>query len=179
MTEWVGPEYRGDLRTQSYASKPRIADVVFIDLPLFHDEGGDFCEVGRLTAEGELACCPGYRPAQISYSLMEPGAIKAWHLHRQQDDLWFVPPVDRVLIGLLDTRENSETYRTSMRFVLGAGEARLLFIPRGVAHGVANLRPVTANLIYFTNQGFNAESPDEHRLPPDLLGEDFWTIQPG
>lgn len=179
MSDWIGPEYLGDLHAQSYAPRPRIEGVLLVDLPLFHDEGGDFCEIGRLTVGGEMVCLPGYRPVQLSYSLMEPGAIKAWHLHRRQDDLWFVPPSNRLLVGLLDVREASATYRTSMRFVMGAGEARLLYIPCGVAHGVANLRPVPASIIYFTNQVFDAEAPDEHRLPSDLLGKDFWTIQPG
>jgi dTDP-4-dehydrorhamnose 3,5-epimerase len=153
--------------------------VQLIDLPLFSDEGGDFCELTRFLADGTLSQLPEYRPAQISYSLMEPGTIKAWHLHRNQDDLWFVPPGDRLLIGLLDTREGSPTHDRSMRLVMGAGKARLLFVPRGVAHGVANLSPRPASVIYFVNQGFDAQQPDEHRLPHDILGPDFWTIQPG
>jgi dTDP-4-dehydrorhamnose 3,5-epimerase len=66
-----------------------------------------------------------------------------------------------------------------MRLVLGSGKARLLLIPRGVAHGVANLSSQPAAVIYFVNQAFNLERPDEHRLPYDLLGEDFWSIRPG
>jgi dTDP-4-dehydrorhamnose 3,5-epimerase len=96
-----------------------------------------------------------------------------------QEDVWFVPPGDRLLVGLVDVREHSPTYQTSMRLVMGAGKARLLFIPRGVAHGAANLGSHPAGIIYFVNQAFDADRPDEHRLPHDLLGVDFWTIQPG
>jgi dTDP-4-dehydrorhamnose 3,5-epimerase len=176
---WVRERYRAAVSTQSYASRPRIEGVQLIDLSLFSDEGGDFCEVTRFLEDGRLSHLPGYRPAQISYSLMEPGTIKAFHLHRNQDDLWFVPPGDRLLIGLLDVREGSATRDLSMRLVLGAGKARLLFVPRGVAHGVANLSPRPASVIYFVTQAFDAQNPDEHRLPYDLLGPDFWTIQPG
>jgi len=28
---------------------------------------------------------------------MDPGVIKAFHLHRRQTDVWFVPPGDRML----------------------------------------------------------------------------------
>ena len=66
-----------------------------------------------------------------------------------------------------------------MRFALGAGKARLLFIPRGVAHGVANLSSRPASIIYFVNRAFDAENPDEHRLPWDVIGAAFWSIQPG
>jgi dTDP-4-dehydrorhamnose 3,5-epimerase len=134
--------------------------VALADLPVFSDEGGDFCEVTRLSPDGTLTLSPGYRPAQISYSLMEPGQIKAFHLHRNQEDLWFVPPAHRLLVGRLDVRDGSPSYRSHLRLVLGAGKGRLLFIPRGVAHGVANLTTSHASIIYFTNTAFD---PDHKR----------------
>jgi dTDP-4-dehydrorhamnose 3,5-epimerase len=176
---WVAERFRDAVSTQSYGQRRAIDGVLLIDLKVFSDEGGDFCEVSRLGADGTLECLPSYRPAQISYSLMEPGAIKAWHLHREQDDLWFVPPSERLLIGLLDVREGSATSDAVMRLALGAGNARLLLIPRGVAHGVANLGTRPAMLVYFANNVFDAANPDEHRLPFDLLGPDFWSIRPG
>ena len=177
--EWVGSLYRHGVTTQSYAPKRRVEGVQIVDLQLFSDEGGDFCEVTRFLSDGTLSPLPGFRPAQISYSFMEPGTIKAWHLHRRQDDLWFVPPSPRLLVGLLDVREDSPTYQISMRLALGTGRARLLYIPKGVAHGVANLATHSASLIYFVDRPFDPDEPDEHRLPYDLLGAEFWTIQPG
>lgn len=177
--EWVGPAYRALVETQSYASPAPIDGVERIDLRLFSDEGGDFCEVVRFAPDGSLLALPGYRPAQISYSQLEPGQIKALHLHAHQDDLWFVPPQFRLLVGLLDVRTDSPSYERSMRLVLGAGKPRLLRIPHGVAHGVANLTGAAASILYFTDRAFDPEEPDEHRLPHDLLGEDFWTIRPG
>ncbi|HEX6509919.1 MAG TPA: dTDP-4-dehydrorhamnose 3,5-epimerase family protein [Chloroflexota bacterium] len=177
--EWVGAEYRDQVHTQTYAGRARIDGVQLIDLRVFSDEGGDFCELTRFEPDGTLSLVPGYRPAQISHSLMEPGTIKALHLHELQDDLWFVAPQDRLLVGLLDVREASPTYEMQMRLVLGAGKGRLLLIPKGVAHGVANLSPLRASIIYFTNRAFDESHPDEHRLPYDLLGADFWTIRPG
>ena len=35
---------------------------------------------------------------------MDPGVIKAFHLHRRQTDVWFVPPGDKMLLVLLDVR---------------------------------------------------------------------------
>lgn len=176
---FVGEAFRDHVSTQSYEPSPRIDGVQIIDLRLFSDEGGDFCEVARFAPGGYLSGIPDYRIEQISYSLVEPGAIKAWHLHERQDDVWFALPNERVLVGLLDVRAESPTYRQTMRFVLGAGRARLVFIPRGVAHGVANLGTRPAGIIYLMNQQFDPAHPDEHRLPYDVLGADFWTIQPG
>lgn len=174
----LAPGYADKVSTQSYGGKPRIQGVRLIDLRLMSDEGGDFAEIARLH-NGQLEGVSEYNAAQISYSFMEPGTIKAWHLHYRQDDLWFVPPHDRLLVGLLDTRADSPTVDSVMRLTMGAGRARLLLIPRGVAHGVANLSPFPASVIYFTNQSFNLDDPDERRLPYDELGADFWTIQPG
>jgi dTDP-4-dehydrorhamnose 3,5-epimerase len=175
----IGEAFREQVSTQDYAPRPRIEGVALVEVPLFSDEGGDFCEITRFLPDGTLSNLADYRPAQLSYSFMEPGAIKAWHLHYRQDDLWFVPPHTRLLIGLLDLREGSPSYEVSMRLALGVGKARLLFIPRGVAHGVANLAPVPGNLMYLTTQTFDPADPDEHRLPFDLLGADFWAIRPG
>lgn len=174
----IAARYHEQVTTQSYTGKPQIGGVTVLDLRLMSDEGGDFAEIARLQG-GRLEAFPQYEPAQISYSSMEPGTIKAFHLHYRQDDLWFIPPHSRLLIGLLDTREDSPTVHTAMRLTMGAGKARLLFIPRGVAHGVANLSSGPASLIYLTNQAFDINDPDERRLPFDLLGAEFWTIQPG
>jgi dTDP-4-dehydrorhamnose 3,5-epimerase len=114
---------------------------------------------------------------QVNYSVLQPGTIKAWHLHKHQEDAWFVPPSGRLLVGLLDARQGQGG--ASMRFVLGDGKAQLLLIPRGVAHGVANPFQAPQPMLYLVNQQFSAERPDEHRLPWDLLGKDFWAIQPG
>lgn len=175
----IGKRYVELLTTQGYGRKGQIDGVKLIELPVFSDEGGDFTEIARFMAGGAVESLPDYRPAQISYSFMESGTIKAWHLHRRQDDLWFVPPGDRLLVGLLDTREESPTLDQQRRLVMGAGKGRLLYIPRGVAHGVANISSRGAGIIYFANEAFNPESPDEHRLPWDLLGKEFWTVLPG
>lgn len=175
---WAGEAYRPLLSTQSYGPRPQIEGVALSPLRVFSDEGGDFCEITRLHG-GALAGFPHYSPAQISYSMMEPGTIKAWHIHQNQDDLWFLPTGPRLIVGLLDIRESSPTYRQSMRLPLGVGGAHLLYIPRGIAHGVANPGTRPACLIYFVNQAFDAHHPDEHRLPYDILGADFWAIQPG
>ena len=172
-------EYAGQLSTQDYAPVTTLAGVEFLELRQSVDEGGDFMELARLGPNGELLAKPEVHVSQVNFSRVLPGAIKAFHLHFNQEDVWFVPPEDRLLVGLLDTRRDSPTYRGHMRFVLGAGRCRLLYIPRGVAHGVANLWPQPAALMYLVNQHFSVDEPDERRLPWDIQGVDFWTIRPG
>ena len=173
----VAPEYAKQLWTQSYASKPRIEGVQVVELKRFVEDGGEFQELCRLGPGAELQGVPGFTVKQVNYSILQPGCIKAWHLHKVQEDVWFVPPNARLLVGLLDARQGKQG--ATMRMVLGDGRSQLLVIPRGVAHGVANPYPTPQPMLYFVNQAFDAAKPDEHRLPWDVLGKDFWQLQPG
>lgn len=174
----IDPLYRDQVKTQEYAKKGAIDGVEIINLPHFADDSGTFIEVTRLT-DGKHDWLHGVEARQASYSEMLPGAVKGLHLHYSQDDVWFIPPSSRMLIGLLDTRVDSETKGESMRFVLGAGQAKLLKIPRGVAHGLKNIDIKIGFVFYFVSQQFDKANPDEQRLPWDLLGADFWDIAKG
>lgn len=177
--EDFGPDYAPQLTTQEYTKMAPIEGVRVIDLRLMVDDGGSFAELVRLDEEGNLEAIPTFKVRQSSYSLVLPGAIKAFHLHFNQEDVWFVPPTNRLLVGLLDPRKDSSTYGQSMRFVMGGSKAQLLYIPRGVAHGGANLWQEPAAILYYVNQRFDLNDPDERRLPHDIVGADFWSITPG
>lgn len=177
--EKIAAEFRAHVSTQSYEKKTPIEGVQRLDLRLMVDEGGSFAELIRLDEEGNLLAIPTFKVRQSSYSQMLPGAVKAFHLHFNQEDVWFVPPTDRLLVGLIDVREGSPTEGVSMRFVMGAGKAQLLYIPRGVGHGAANIGQSPMTILYFVNQHFNLDDPDERRLPWDILGREFWEIEQG
>lgn len=165
---------------QDYSPKPTITDVRIIDLKVFSDDSGYLIELARLQ-QAKLNHLPQFSLQQLNYSEMDPGVIKAWHVHYQQDDIWFVPPSQRLLIALKDIRPKSRTKNALMRFVTGRGKAQLIFIPRGVAHGAANLWQQPAALLYFVNQQFTADpkTNDEYRLPWDQFGVDIWTVTKG
>ena len=110
---------------------------------------------------------------------MQPGVIKAFHLHYGQEDVWFIPPSSRMLVILHDARQGMETEGVTMRLVLGAGKAKALRIPRGVAHGVRNIDHNSGFIFYLVSQQFNKDNPDEHRLPWDFLGGDIWEVTKG
>src|SRR5262249_39191618 len=117
---------------QDYSPAPAIDGVEVADLKRFVDDGGSFMELGRLSA-GLHTAFPGFEVKQINYSEMEPGAIKAFHLHHRQTDVWFVPPTDKMLLVLLDVRAESATRSVQRRAVLGDGGRRIVSIPRGGA----------------------------------------------
>lgn len=174
----INQTYKDKLSTQQYGEKETIDGVELVALPHFTDDGGAFIEVARLT-EGKLDWIPDAAVAQVSYSEMLPGVVKAFHLHLAQEDVWFVPPSSRMLVGLLDARAASPTSGQTMRLVLGAGKAQLIRIPVGVAHGVKNLDRKTGFVFYFVSQQFDKDQPDEQRLPWDTLGAEFWETTKG
>lgn len=176
--EDIAADHRQAVSVQDYSAKPTIEGVEFVDLPHFTDDGGSFVEVARLT-DGEHDWLHGVEVRQISFSAMEAGVIKGFHLHFKQDDVWFIPPTCRMLVVLHDARENSPSKGVTSRFVAGGGKAKIFRIPAGVAHGVRNLDNQTGYIFYLVSQQFSKDDPDERRLPWDQLGKEIWEIAKG
>lgn len=67
---------------QDYGGNTPIEGVQIVDLRRFNDDGGSITELGRLN-EGLHAQLDGFEVRQVNFSEVEPGAVKAYHLHRQ------------------------------------------------------------------------------------------------
>ena len=169
----IDKKIRGKVFIQDYAPQEKIEGVQVKEIRNFVGEDGDFSELLRLTPDGEVEGYPGFHVRQINRSKMLPGAIKAWHLHFAQEEIQTVRPEDHLVIGLWDVREKSPTKGKIMKLVFGGGKAHMLYIPKGVAHGYMNVSPKPATILYFMNQQFNIENPDERRLPWDSV-KGFW-----
>ena len=176
-------EHQELFTVQSYDQKPVIDGVYFVPLRRSPDDGGGFTELARITVDAEepfiLDEPLGYAAPlirQINYSEIEPGVIRAFHVHLRQTDVWYVPSADRLLMVLYDARRDSPSTGRRMRFMLGAGQSRLVVIPPGVAHGARNLAVVAGRIIYFVDQFFSAKPGecDEGRYPWDFLGAEIW-----
>ncbi|MDO8686726.1 MAG: dTDP-4-dehydrorhamnose 3,5-epimerase family protein [Candidatus Berkelbacteria bacterium] len=173
----IDSEISSKVYTQDYSKKQLIDGVKIVDLKNFAGEDGNFSELLRIGENGETEGFPGFKISQINKSKINPKAIKAWHLHFKQDEIWFVSPSKSLLVGLWDVREKSETKDVSLRIILGEGSSKLIFIPKGVAHGCSNTSLEPVDLFYFVSEKFNPQSPDEQRIKWDSLGEDFWSPQ--
>ena len=162
-------------RVQDYGERATIDGVESFELRRLGDDVGSLTELARVS-NGTLDGLGDFRLAQINDSRLAPGAIKAFHVHRRQADLWYVPPEDRVLLVLVDVRDGSPTGGNVLRMVLGDGRSRLVRVPPGVAHGCRNLGSSMARIIYFTDLHFSPEpaDTDEGRLPWDFVGPDVW-----
>jgi dTDP-4-dehydrorhamnose 3,5-epimerase len=78
---------------------------------------------------------------QGNCSLSKMGVLRGLHFHRKQADFWSVP-TGLVRAALYDLRASSPTRGASHVLDLGdgAGNARGLYIPKGVAHGFYALK---------------------------------------
>ncbi len=176
----LAPDAKRRYQLQSYTPATTIDGVQLVDLRRHADDGGSMTELARLT-DGHSEALRDFAVRQVNYSEIEPGVIKAFHLHLRQTDVWYVPPADRMLMVLLDVRHGSRTEGARMRLVLGAGASRLVRIPPGVAHGVRNVGSATGRIIYFVDVQFSPEPAqcDEGRLPWDYAGADVWEMTRG
>lgn len=177
-------EAREHLTRQSYAPRPAIAGVELSEMAVSRSTDGLFAEVARIDGDsGGVQGVEGFRPVQWNWSWLRAGAVKAWHLHLEQDDLFIVPPTSTLLIGLADLRRDAHAgpRSTPQSLVLGAGRCHRLLIPRGVAHGVANLGAESQAILYAVNRFFTTDTDrnDEWRLPWDHFGAEFWSIPRG
>lgn len=169
-----------EYQLQSYAPKPAIEGVEIVNLTRHADDGGSITELVRLEG-GQCQSLAGFTVRQVNFSEIEPGVIKAFHLHARQTDVWYVPPSDRMLVVLVDVRAGSRTEGVTQRLMLGAGASRLVRIPPGVAHGVRNIGTTTGHLVYFVDLHFSADPAtcDEGRLSWNHAGTEIWDIVRG
>jgi len=171
---------------QNYIEPKRIKGVHIIQPNLHEDCGGEFMEIARLV-EGKFDLYEEPLDIkQFNYSLLHPGTIKAFHVHRNQVDCFF--PLQKMIINLIDLRPIVEGMRDfqieqinfnllkgriktlpHMRLVLNK---QMVIIPPGVAHGISNPYLDDRILLYLVTQNFNPK--DEHRIAYNIIGESIW-----
>lgn len=149
----------------------KIKDVKFKKLTRHADERGYFAEIAR-DDEDVLK-----KFGQMSVSKTFPGVIKAFHYHKNQDDLWFFPSGNARVV-LHDLREGSETKGVTETFLMGEDNPSALLIPIGVAHGYQVLGNDPVVIVYVTTESYDPKNPDEERLDWDdkSVGYD-WEIK--
>ena len=142
------------------------------DQPLI--DGVVFKQVRNIPTDyGHL--CEAYRPdwnldergvGQVSYAVLEPGAISGWLAHDKTTDRLCVAQ-GQLLIVLFDARTDSPTYGTINRFRLGTASPGLLVVPPGIWRAVHNTASVSGLLINIVDHAYQYEAPDHYRLPLD------------
>ena len=136
-----------------------IDGVVVRPFDLWPDDRGYFLEVARM-GQGLAAGFPA-ESTQVSAALSYPGAIKAFHYHLHQTDLW-VPAIGMFQVALVDLRPESRTFGCKNTLYAGSLKPWQFLIPAGVGHGYKVIGERPAILIYVTNRLYNPQ--DEGRV---------------
>jgi len=74
------------------------------------------------------------RFGEIYFSVVYPGAIKAWHLHKEMA-LNYACPVGHIKMVLYDDREGSKTRGELMELFTGPDDYKLIHVPPLVWNG--------------------------------------------
>ncbi len=150
-----------------------IEGVRVMPLALWPDDRGYFLEVGRAGQALLGGFVPGHM--QVSASLTYPGAIKAFHYHLKQSDLWTVA-AGMLQVALVDLRRGSPTFGARNTLYIGVLRPWQVLIPPGVAHGYKVIGEAPALLVYVTNRFYDPD--DEGRLPYNDAGINYdWELQ--
>ncbi len=138
-----------------------IEGVVVRELRKNADERGFLMEVLR-SDWPELFSKFGQAYVSLNY----PGVIHGWHCHRRQDDV-FVCVAGMIKVPLYDGRDGSGTKGEINEFIIGDDRPAAIRIPPGVFHGYKTLGVVPSLLLNFPSELYDANAPDELRVPHD------------
>ena len=100
---------------------------------------------------------------EIYFSVVYPGAIKAWHLHKEMA-LNYACPVGNIKMVLYDDREGSATRGSLMEIFTGPDDYKLIHVPPQVWNG---FKGIGAEMAIVANCASIPHDPDEiDRLDP-------------
>lgn len=128
-----------------------IEGVVVQPLRTFPDERGKVMHMLR-------ASDPWFQGfGEIYFSMVYPGVVKGWHLHKKMV-LNYAVPVGRIKFVLFDPREGSKTRGQVQELFLGPDHYSLVQVPAGVWNGFKGLGTEPALV---ANCATLAHDPDE------------------
>ncbi|HVT61457.1 MAG TPA: dTDP-4-dehydrorhamnose 3,5-epimerase family protein [Thermoanaerobaculia bacterium] len=140
---------------------PRIAGVAVRMATTHVDERGEICEI--------YSPAWGLGPVPLVYvyqSLVRPGKVKGWVVHRLQDDRLFVS-LGFIKIVLYDARSESPTLGMVNEILLSERNRGLVIVPQGVYHAVQNIGESDALFLNMPSLPYDHANPDKYRLPLD------------
>jgi len=145
--------------------KPIIEDcglnIQKISLTLHNDDRGFLGEIFRKDWNDIL---PDFDLKQVLVSQSNPGIIRAWHKHlRNQIDLFYVLK-GTVKICVFDGDKNSNSYGQLVEIISSGEKPQIIKIPGHLWHGTKNIGNESSETIYFMNNLYDYENPDEERI---------------
>lgn len=142
----------------------QIEGVWVKDLRFIPDERGRLIEILRSDEEGFVEF------GQVYMTTTYPGVVKAWHLHKVQDDN-FCCLKGSVKLVMYDARDGSPTKGKINELFIGDHNPKLVRVPPGVYHGWKCVSEDEAIILNVPTEPYNHEAPDEYRAAwntPDI-----------
>jgi dTDP-4-dehydrorhamnose 3,5-epimerase len=116
---------------------------------------------------------------QVYLTTAYPGVVKAWHLHKKQQDN-FTCIKGMMKVALYDSRKGSPTHKEINEFFIGERNPTLISVPPLVYHGFKAIGTESAFFLSIPTLPYNYGEPDEYRLPPDSEEIPYdWILKPG
>ena len=114
---------------------------------------------------------------QVYMTTAYPHIVKAWHMHKKQDD--FITCIDGMIkLVLFDGRPNSKTFNEIDEFFIGESNPLLVKVPKNVWHGFKCISDEESIVINVPTKPYNHSEPDEFRLPYDTKKINYnWDVK--
>ncbi len=94
---------------------------------------------------------------EIYFSMVYPGTVKAWHIHKKMT-LNYAVPIGMIKLVLYDSRENSPTKGELMEIFMGEQNYCLVTVPPLVLNG---FKGISTNAALVANCATHPHDPDE------------------
>ena len=104
---------------------------------------------------------------EVYFSMVYPGVVKGWHLHRRMV-INYAVPIGQIKLVLWDDRAESRTRRELMELYIGADNYCLVQVPVGVWNGfkgVGTVPALVANCATIPHDPDEVERMDPHHSP--------------
>ncbi len=126
------------------------------------DERGSFTEIMR---NDWTELFGDEKIQQSNLSISYPGMIRAWHRHARGQIDYYVVIKGTVKICVYDNDKNSKTFGNLTEIISSDQKLQVVRVPGHYWHGIKTLGNETAMLVYFINNLYDYENPDEERSP--------------
>lgn len=106
-------------------------------------------------------------PKQINVSKSNPGIIRAWHRHQNNQIDFFTVLKGTMKICVYDDDKQSKTCGKLVEIIASENKLQVVKVPGNFWHGTKTIGDKPSYTIYFINNLYNYENPDEQRMSYD------------
>ena len=104
-------------------------------------------------------------PQQINISKSNPGVIRAWHRHKNNQIDFFTVLKGKMKICVYDDNKKSTTFGKLVEIIADENNLQIIKVPGHFWHGTKTIGTQSSYTIYFINNLYNYDNPDEERIP--------------